>query len=88
MTLFQLSKKEAESSLLQFARAKAKAARSGRQTPPYAFTEQGVAVLSPVLKSQRSIHVTTVIMTGFAVCVKATVVWQKNDWMSPGTHRG
>jgi hypothetical protein len=38
--MFQLSKEEAESSLLQFARAKT--GRGGRQTPPYAFTEQGV----------------------------------------------
>jgi ORF6N domain-containing protein len=47
--MFQLTKKEADSLLLQIARAKT--GRGGRQTPPYAFTEQGVAMLSSVLNS-------------------------------------
>src|SRR5215510_16468904 len=50
--MFQLNGKETQSLLLQNARAKG---RGGRRTPPYAFTEQGVSMLSSVLKSERAI---------------------------------
>ena len=48
--MFQLTKEEHNALLLQFARAKT--GRGGRQTPPYAFTEHGVAMLSAVLGSR------------------------------------
>ncbi len=37
----------------------------GRRYLPYAFTEQGIAMLSTVLHSQRAIQVTIVIMRTF-----------------------
>ena len=37
----------------------------GRRYPPYAFTEQGVAMLSSVLRSKRAIHVNIAIMRTF-----------------------
>jgi hypothetical protein len=37
----------------------------GRRYPPYAFTEQGVAMLSSVLNSPRAIHVNIEIMRAF-----------------------
>ena len=37
----------------------------GRRYPPYAFTEQGVAMLSSVLKSKRAIQVNIEIMRTF-----------------------
>lgn len=37
----------------------------GRRTPPYAFTEHGVAMLSSVLRSKRAIHVNIEIMRAF-----------------------
>jgi hypothetical protein len=37
----------------------------GRRYPPYAFTEQGVAMLSSVLHSDRAIHVNIEIMRTF-----------------------
>ena len=37
----------------------------GRRTPPYAFTEQGVAMLSSVLRSERAIAVNVEIMRAF-----------------------
>jgi len=37
----------------------------GRRYPPYAFTEQGVAMLSSVLRSDRAIHVNIEIMRAF-----------------------
>ena len=39
--------------------------RGGARTPPYAFTEQGVAMLSSVLNSERAINVNIEIMRTF-----------------------
>lgn len=61
--MFQLTKDESVSLLLQFARAKK--GRGGRQTPPYAFTELGVAMLSSVLNSERAVQINILIMRAF-----------------------
>ena len=37
----------------------------GRRYPPYAFTEQGVAMLSSVLRSDRAVRVNIEIMRAF-----------------------
>ena len=37
----------------------------GRRTPPYAFTEQGVAMLSSVLRSSRAVAVNIEVMRAF-----------------------
>jgi hypothetical protein len=42
-----------------------KQARGGRRTRPYAFTEQGVAMLSSVLRSARAVAVNVEIMRAF-----------------------
>src|SRR5262245_40376931 len=60
--MFQLNPQEARSLLLQNARAKG---RGGRRTAPYAFTEQGVSMLSSVLNSDRAIEVNIAIMRAF-----------------------
>jgi hypothetical protein len=39
--------------------------RGGRRYPPYAFTEQGVAMLSSVLRSPRAVRVNVEIMRAF-----------------------
>ena len=39
--------------------------RGGRRTAPYAFTEQGVAMLSSVLRSNRAVQVNVEIMRAF-----------------------
>ena len=39
--------------------------RGGRRYAPYAFTEQGVAMLSSVLRSERAVHVNIEIMRAF-----------------------
>jgi len=59
--MFQLSSKEAESLRSQIATSK----RGGRRYLPYAFTEQGVAMLSTVLNSDRAIEVNIQIMRAF-----------------------
>jgi phage regulator Rha-like protein len=60
--MFQLNQKEYESLRSQFVISKGK---GGRRYPPYAFTEQGVAMLSSVLNSQRAIQVNITIMRVF-----------------------
>jgi len=61
--MFQLSDKEFES--LRFHFGISKPGRGGRRYPPYAFTEQGVAMLSSVLNSKRAIRVNIEIMRAF-----------------------
>ena len=61
--MFQLTKQEHAALLLQIARAKT--GRGGRQTPPSAFTELGVAMLSSVLNSSRAVQMNILIMRAF-----------------------
>ena len=62
--MFQLTKEEFDALRSQNVTAKP-AGRGGRRTPPYAFTEQGVAMLSSVLRSQRAVQVNIQIMRTF-----------------------
>jgi len=61
--MFQLRSKEFES--LRFHFGISKPGRGGRRYPPYAFTEQGVAMLSSVLHSKRAVQVNIEIMRAF-----------------------
>jgi hypothetical protein len=62
--MFQLSKEE--HAILRSQNVIPKpAGRGGRRTPPYAFTEQGVAMLSSVLRSDRAVQVNIQIMRTF-----------------------
>ena len=60
---FQLTKPEFEHLKSQIAISSSK--WGGRRHPPYAFTEQGVAMLSGVLHSKRAIEVNVAIMRTF-----------------------
>lgn len=60
--MFQLGTTEARSLRSQFVISNG---RGGRRYRPYAFTEQGVAMLSSVLKSPRAIDVNIAIMRTF-----------------------
>ena len=64
--MFQLSSRESESLRSQFVTLKAGSQR-GRHAkyPPRAFTEQGVAMLSSVLKSAQAVSVNIEIMRAF-----------------------
>jgi len=62
--MFPLSLQEFRLLRSQFGIAK-RAGRGGRRTPPYAFTEQGVAMLSSVLRSDRAVMVNVEIMRTF-----------------------
>jgi hypothetical protein len=63
--MFQLTPEETESLRSQFAFSNEKESRGGRRYFPYAFTEQGIAMLSSVLRSQRALHVNIAIMRTF-----------------------
>ena len=60
--LFQLTDNEAAALIFQFGSSKQ---RGGRRHNPYAFTEQGVAMLSSVLRSPRAVEVNIAIMRTF-----------------------
>lgn len=60
---FQLTPDAAES--LRFQIGTSKKGRGGRRYLPYAFTEQGVAMLSSVLHSERAVLVNVTIMRAF-----------------------
>lgn len=62
--MFQLTKTEYEN-FLRCQIGTSKQARGGRRYLPYAFTEQGVAMLSSVLKSRRAVEVNIAIMRTF-----------------------
>jgi hypothetical protein len=60
--MFQLTPTETTALRSQFVTSKN---RGGRQYRPYVFTEQGVAMLSSVLNSERAIQVNIAIMRAF-----------------------
>jgi DNA-binding transcriptional MerR regulator len=61
--MFQLDKEEA--AVLRSQIATSNIGRGGRRYAPYVFTEQGVAMLSSVLRSKRAIAVNIEIMRAF-----------------------
>jgi hypothetical protein len=61
--MFQLTKPEFDHLKSQIAISSSK--WGGRRHAPYAFTEQGVAMLSSVLRSKRAIQMNVVIMRAF-----------------------
>jgi hypothetical protein len=68
--MFQLSKAEAEALRSQIATSNK--GRGGRRYAPYVFTEQGVAMLSGVLHSDRAIAVNIEIMRAFVELRRVT----------------
>lgn len=72
--MFQLTQKELESSISQFVISNdvnssqfviSSKKRGGNQKLPYAFTEQGLAMLSGILNSEKAINVNIAIMRAF-----------------------
>lgn len=62
--MVQLTKEEANSLRFHIGMSKT-SGRGGRRYLPYAFTEQGVAMLSSVLNSKRAVQVNIAIMRAF-----------------------
>ena len=73
--MFQLNVDETTALTSQIAMSKS--GKGGRRTRPYAFTEQGVAMLSSVLNSDRAIAVNIAIMRVF-VQLRAMVASHKD----------
>jgi len=71
--MFQLSKKEYDNLRCHFGTS---SEWGGRRYPPFVFTEQGVAMLSSVLKSKRAVQVNIEIMRAF---VRLRRILQTND---------
>ncbi len=61
--MFQLSPEEVES--LRFQIGTSKKGRGGRRYLPYAFTQEGIAMLSSVLNSPRAVQANILIMRAF-----------------------
>jgi len=61
--MFQLNPAETEALISQIAMSKK--GRGGRRTPPYVFTEHGVAMLSSVLNSERAVQMNILIVRAF-----------------------
>ncbi|HEV2249670.1 MAG TPA: ORF6N domain-containing protein [Candidatus Limnocylindria bacterium] len=62
--MFQLTRAEAANLIFQ-SEISSSRGYGGRRTLPYAFTEQGVAMLSSVLRSERAVAVNILIMRTF-----------------------
>ena len=63
--MFQLAADEFDRLRCQFGTSNTGVGRGGRRYRPYAFTEQGVAMLSSVLRSPRAVAVNIEIMRAF-----------------------
>ena len=72
--LFQLTKVEIENLRSQLASSRSE--HGGRRSLPFAFTEQGVAMLSTVLNSERAIEVNITIMRAF---IKLRQILETNE---------
>ncbi len=63
--MFQLAEEEYKSLMSQIAISKSRSGRGGRRKPPYVFTEQGIAMLSSVLRSEQAIQISIGIIDAF-----------------------
>jgi hypothetical protein len=73
--MFQLDKDEAAALRSQIATSKG--GRGGRRYAPYLFTEQGVAMLSSVIRSGRAIAVNIEIMRAFVELRRAAISYAR-----------
>lgn len=72
--MFQLMNQEVTALKSQFVISKPSTGRGGRRANPYAFTEQGVAMLSSVLRSETAVQVNIEIMRSFVRLRRAAVI--------------
>jgi hypothetical protein len=86
--MFQLTKEEFDALMFQnetssptdplrFQSATSKTGRGGTRYLPYAFTEQGVAMLSGILNSDKAINMNIAIMRAFVEVRR--IIFQQND---------
>jgi hypothetical protein len=75
--MFQLSPAETDALKFQIGTSKEKGRGGRRRALPYAFTEQGVAMLSSVLRSERAARVNIEVMRAF-VKLRETLALHKD----------
>jgi hypothetical protein len=63
--MFRMSAADQSRLIFQIGISKSRGGRGGNRFRPYVFTEQGVAMLSSVLRSQRAVQVNVAIMRTF-----------------------
>ncbi|MBS4028720.1 MAG: ORF6N domain-containing protein [Ignavibacteriales bacterium] len=80
--MFQLSKEEFQNLMFQFGTS----SWGGTRKLPYAFTEQGVAMLSSVLRSKKAVQVNIAIMRTF-VELRKYLATQKDVKVVLGEHQ-
>lgn len=87
--MFQLTKEEFE--FLKCQNGTSKQGRGGKQKQPLVFTENGVAMLSGILKSDRAIEVNIAIMRTFtrlrSFLAMESSVEGRVDKLEQGTHK-
>src|SRR3954452_21105478 len=83
--MFQLDNEEATALRSQIATSNI--GRGGRRYAPYVFTEQGVAMLSSVLRSKRAIAVNIEIMRAFIELRRVASSYQKLEKRLEGLER-
>ncbi|MGB8694766.1 MAG: ORF6N domain-containing protein, partial [Steroidobacteraceae bacterium] len=72
--MFQFTNQEVTNLKSQSVISSSKARHGGRRARPYAFTEQGVAMLSSVLRSETAIQVNVEIMRAFVRLRRASLM--------------
>ena len=72
--MFSLINQELASLKSQFVISKKRIGRGGRRSLPYAFTEQGVAMISSVLRSPVAVQVNIEIMRAFVRLRRAALI--------------
>jgi hypothetical protein len=75
--MFQLTTQEVTNLRSQIVTSSSPGTHGGRRFRPYAFTEQGVAMLSSVLRSAAAVAVNIEIMRAFVRMRRASVVSEK-----------
>lgn len=75
--LFQLTNQEVANLRSQFVTSSLARSYGGRRYQPWAFTEQGVAMLSSVLRSEIAVRVNIEIMRAFVRLRRAAIVSEK-----------
>ena len=73
--MYVLTSKELVALRSQFVTSK-REGRGGRRYMPYVFTEQGVAMLSSVLNSERAIEVNIQIMRAFVALKRVAITYE------------
>jgi hypothetical protein len=74
--MFRLTSREHQALIFQSGISKSEA-RGGSRYLPYAFTEQGVSMLSSVLRSERAVQVNIAIMRAFVELRRAIATHQQ-----------